>query len=56
MRILTWEEAIQAEKYMQEAAKVALSATCERSKCWSVIVKNWKNDKMEKNKYFLNLF
>jgi deoxycytidylate deaminase len=42
MRILTWEENTLAENYMAEAAKIAQSATCERSKCWSIIVKNWK--------------
>lgn len=42
MRILTWEENTLAQQYIAEAAKVAQLATCERSKCWSVIVKNWK--------------
>ncbi len=41
MRILTWKEHELAEKYMKEAAKVAELATCERSKCWSIIVKDW---------------
>ena len=42
MRILTWEEAQKAEKYFTLAWEIAQNATCERSKCWCVIVKNDK--------------
>lgn len=41
MRILSWEELTQAEKYMIKAWEIAELATCERSKCWSIIVKDW---------------
>lgn len=42
MEILTWEKEKKAIKYMKQAAIIAQKATCERSKCWCVIVKNWK--------------
>ena len=41
MRILTWEEEKLAENYMKEAAEIAKNASCKRSKCWCVIVKDW---------------
>ena len=40
MRVLTWEEEQQAKQWMEKAAEIAQSASCERSKCWSVIVKD----------------
>lgn len=40
MRILIWSELEEAEKYMKEAWKFALNATCERSRCGSIIVKD----------------
>lgn len=42
MQILTWEEFKKAEKYFQLAWEIAKNATCERSKCGCVIVKNDK--------------
>ena len=42
MKILTWEESKKAEKYFELAWEIAQNATCERSKCWCVIVKNDK--------------
>jgi len=49
MQILTWEESKKAEQYFLLAWKIAQNATCERSKCGCVIVKNdkiiwqWRN-------------
>lgn len=49
MQILTWKESKKVEKYFQLAWKIAQNATCGRSKCGSVIVKNnkiiwqWRN-------------
>lgn len=40
MRILQGEEREKAEGYMERAAEVALSATCKRSRCGCVIVKD----------------
>lgn len=42
MRVLTWDEETKAIEYFHLAAEVAKNATCERSKCWSVIVNNWE--------------
>ena len=42
MKILQWEELKKAKRYFDIARKVAQSATCTRSKCWCVIVKDWK--------------
>jgi len=42
MKILTWEEAQKAEEYFRLAWEIAQNATCERSKCWCVIVKDGK--------------
>lgn len=39
MGYLTENEEREARKYMEHAAKVALGATCQRSRCGSVIVK-----------------
>ncbi|MGV8161851.1 MAG: hypothetical protein ACP5N2_00785 [Candidatus Nanoarchaeia archaeon] len=39
MRYLTGEEEKNAQEYMNTAAKIALSGTCERSLCGAVIVK-----------------
>lgn len=41
MRILSWEENKIAEEYMKVASIIAQQATCERSKCGSIIVKDW---------------
>lgn len=40
MKYLQDEEEQQAEKYLNEAAKIALISTCERSRCGSIIVLN----------------
>ena len=40
MRYLSDEEKIIAEKYIEEAVRVAQRATCERAKCGAVIVNN----------------
>ncbi|MFA6228054.1 MAG: deaminase [Patescibacteria group bacterium] len=40
MRYLEGEEKTTAEKYISAAAEVAKQATCERSKCGTVIVNN----------------
>ena len=40
MRYLSGEEEKKALKYIAKAADVALSATCERSRCGSIIVKD----------------
>jgi len=42
MRYLSGEELNSALKYIDEAEKIALNATCERSKCGSIIVKDNK--------------
>ena len=42
MLILSWDEENNAKSYFFKAAEIAKNATCERSKCWCVIVKNWK--------------
>lgn len=42
MLILSWDEENNAKSYFLKAAEIAKNATCERSKCWCVIVKNWK--------------
>lgn len=42
MFYLNQEEEIEALKYIQKSVKIAKKATCTRSKCWSVIVKNWE--------------
>ena len=42
MQILTWKQSQKAEQYFQLAWKIAQNATCERSKCGCVIVKNNK--------------
>ena len=49
MKILVWEEFKKAEQYFQLAWKIAQNATCERSKCGCIIVKDdkiiwqWRN-------------
>ncbi len=40
MKILSGDKAQKAEWYMYQAAEVAKWASCERSKCWCLIVKN----------------
>jgi deoxycytidylate deaminase len=40
MRYLSGEEEQEAKDYMQYTAELAKSATCERSKCGSIIVSN----------------
>ena len=40
MIILQWKELTKAKQYFDIAWKVAQNATCTRSKCWCVIVKN----------------
>lgn len=40
MKFLIGPEHTQAEIFMQQAAEIAQKATCERSKCWCIIVKN----------------
>ncbi len=40
MKLLTWQNHTQAEFFIQKAAKIAQKATCERSKCGCVIVKD----------------
>lgn len=40
MQILQWIERQKAEHYFELAAEIAQKATCERSKCGCVIVKN----------------
>ena len=42
MKTFSETEWKQYEQYFFMAAEVAKQATCERSKCWSVIVKDWK--------------
>lgn len=41
MIILSWEEENIAKSYFSIAADVAKNATCERSKCWCIIVNDW---------------
>jgi deoxycytidylate deaminase len=41
MRILVWDEEKQARMWMEKAWEIAQHASCERSKCWSVVVKDW---------------
>lgn len=49
MKILAWEQEKKAEKYFIIAWEIAKNATCERSKCWCVIIKDdeiiwqWRN-------------
>ena len=38
MIYLTGNEYIEAEKYINEAIKIAKNSSCLRSKCWSIIV------------------
>ena len=40
MKLLTWQNHTQAEFFIQKAVKIAQKATCERSKCGCVIVKD----------------
>lgn len=40
MKLLTWQNHTQAEFFIQKAAKIAQKASCERSKCWCIIVKD----------------
>lgn len=40
MKLLTWQNHTQAEFFIQQAAEIAQKATCERSKCGCVIVKD----------------
>lgn len=40
MKILIWDEAQQALEYINQAAEIALQATCERARCGCVIVEN----------------
>ena len=40
MKLLIGPEHTQAELFMQQAAEIAQKATCERSKCWCIIVKD----------------
>ena len=42
MKILSGNEEIKAKEYFLKAAEIAKNATCERSKCWCVIVKDWE--------------
>ena len=42
MKLLIGPEHTQAELFMQQAAEIAQKATCERSKCWCIIVKEGK--------------
>ena len=42
MKILSGNEEVKAKEYLLKAAEVARNATCERSKRWCIIVKNWK--------------
>jgi deoxycytidylate deaminase len=42
MRYLLDEEALQAERYIAQAALIALQSTCYRSRCGTVIVKENK--------------
>ena len=42
MKLLTWEESQKAKKYFILAWEIAKNATCERSKCWCIIVKDEK--------------
>lgn len=42
MKLLTWQNHTQAEFFIQQAAEIAQKATCERSKCGCVIVKEGK--------------
>lgn len=39
MKLLIGPEHTQAELFMQQAAEIAQKASCERSKCWCIIVK-----------------
>lgn len=40
MKYLSGEEEQQAREYLQQAAKIALQATCQRDRCGSLIVKD----------------
>ena len=40
MKLLIGPEHAQAEVFMQQAAEIAQKASCERSKCWCIIVKD----------------
>ena len=40
MKLLIGPEHTQAEVFMQQAAEIAQKASCERSKCWCIIVKD----------------
>lgn len=40
MKLLNWQNHTQAEFFIQQAAKIAQKATCERSKCGCIIVKD----------------
>lgn len=40
MKYLTGDEEQQASKHLNEAAKIALKATCERDRCGCIIIKN----------------
>lgn len=40
MKLLTWQNHTQAEFFIQQAAEIAQKATCERSKCGCIIVKD----------------
>ncbi|EKE30363.1 MAG: hypothetical protein ACD_2C00001G0013 [uncultured bacterium (gcode 4)] len=39
---LEWEEKIAGMNFLEEARKLALKATCSRSRCGSVIVRDWE--------------
>lgn len=40
MRVLEWKDYDIAYQYILQAAQIAKKATCLRSKCWSIIVKD----------------
>ena len=40
MRVLQGEEEKQAKKFMEQAVNIAQQATCERSQCGSIIIKD----------------
>lgn len=42
MQLLIWDELKKAKLYFELAWKIAQKATCRRSKCWCVIIKNDK--------------
>lgn len=42
MKYLIWDEAEIAKEYISKSAEIAKKATCERSSCGSMIVKNWE--------------